>query len=143
MKYAWLLLLVVGCSKKPTKPTDEKIEDLGITVTVPGGWSVSHDKGAKDVEFFGDDDLRHVTIEPAENPPASLDMLVEATAASKFKLLDKQTFATGYGVTFNDGKRDEFAYYATVGGKTFVCKPGPYYKPTSLAASTKLCASIR
>jgi hypothetical protein len=143
MKIALLFTLAVAaCSHGKGSPTDVKIDDLGITVTLEPGWTLDHDKGQKDADFFGPGNLRHVTIEPTETVPASLEELVKATEQVG-KILDKQTFATGFGVAFNDGKRDEFLYYATVNGKAFACKPGPYYKPTQLAASKKLCSTIR
>jgi hypothetical protein len=148
---------LAGCKDSPSGPRDVTVEltnDSGvkskITGTVPKGWDWVQVAGkpneTRAMEFrTPEDSLSKVKVEFADKSavPASLDVLVAATEASGYKVLDKATTPTGFGVAFNNGRTDMFAYYATVGGHTFSCLPADIgYDGKYVADCKNICASL-
>jgi hypothetical protein len=148
---------LAGCKDTPSGPRDVTVtltNDTGLTAkitgTVPKGWRDSHIAGkpnqVRALEFeTAEDGLSKVKVELADKSavPSSLDVLVAATEASRYKVLDKETTPTGFGVSFNNGRSDMFAYYATVGGHTFSCLPADIgYDGKYVADCKKICASL-
>ena len=133
------MLLLSNCGG--VKPT--KIDEFNLTIDLPAGWKMNKDnfRGQLTVEI-SNAGRRVMSITEANPSVESLDMLVKASSKS-FKVLNQESFASGFGVTLQTKKKKQFRYYVQKDGKQIRFEPAAYYKDIDLNRCLELIKSAK
>jgi hypothetical protein len=134
-----LIFLLTSCGGVTTTP----IEEFKFSVDLPSGWKIYKDnfRGEFKVEI-STGGRRVMYIKEANPSVASLDMLVQASSKS-VKVINKESFANGFGVTLKTKKKKQFRYYVQKDDKQYMFEPAAYYKDTDLNKAITLVKSVK
>ena len=134
-----IIFLLSGCGGKTNVP----IQGMDITVDLPSSWSIGMD--TYDGELTAElskDKKRSMKITEATSQVESVDMLAQA-ASKDWEVLNKETFANGFGITVKSNGKKQFLYYINKGRKQYKCEPAPYYEEEAYDEAIQIIKSIK
>jgi hypothetical protein len=138
-------------------PSEIKLDDLGVTVTAPAGWSVEMarassigaggaelKKGKKTYGFIDPKVVIPLGADDKAWPETGAHTLehLKATLAP-FSPTDPQTFSNGFGVRYQQDGKPKFLYVITLGEKEYSCWPNDWIPAEDVPDAISICTSVR